>query len=236
MTSVENNAASLLSVEDLAMTFPNKAVFKNLSFTLHQGEFLSILGENGVGKTTLIRILLHQLRQTSGSVIWHPNRASVTIGYVPQFRNIDAEYPLTVRDFVGLALDHNWRPWWRHAEKQRINETIATTDLTRIARTPLGKVSGGELQKAYLAQALIRKPQLLILDESTASLDNNMKYELLNLVKRYQQETQAAVLFVTHDIPLTKTFSSHYLLMQAGGYQLGQVADLKESVLEAAHA
>ncbi len=165
-----------------------------------------------------------------------PSRAQVTIGYVPQFRNVDAEYPLTVRDFVGLALRDHHTPWWSRAEKVRLNSVLHETDLTRIARTPLGRVSGGELQKAYLAQALIRSPKLLILDESTASLDNNMKFELLDLVKQYQDETDAAVLFVTHDLPLTKKYSTNFLLMRPGQYLLGPIADLDENVLEAAHA
>lgn len=227
---------TIMTVDKLGMKFGQKTVFQGLTFTLKRGEFLSVLGENGIGKTTLIRILLQQLRPTAGEVSFLPSRSQVTIGYVPQFRNVDTEYPLTVKDFVGLALHDHLTPWWSKHEKQRLNQVLHETDLTRIAHTPLGRVSGGELQKAYLAQALIRQPQLLILDESTASLDNNMKFELLDLVKQYQQHTQAAVIFVTHDLPLTKKYSTNFLLMQPGPYQLGTIDELNETVLEAAHA
>ncbi|GEK28838.1 metal ABC transporter ATP-binding protein [Furfurilactobacillus siliginis] len=234
MTTSATN--TVLSVDQLAMAFRQKRVFHDLTFDLKQGEFLSVLGENGVGKTTLVQILLGQLRPTAGSVNYYPSRQGVTVGYVPQFRNVDAEYPLTVREFVGLALPNRLTPWWTAAERKQVASTLAMTDLTRIARTPLGRVSGGELQKAYLAQALIRQPQLLMLDESTASLDNNMKYELLELVKNYQEQTNAAVLFVTHDLPLTKQYSTNFLLMQPGQYQTGTIAELDENVVEAAHA
>lgn len=227
---------TIMTVDKLGMKFGQKTVFQGLTFTLKRGEFLSVLGENGIGKTTLIRILLQQLRPTAGEVSFLASRSQVTIGYVPQFRNVDTEYPLTVQDFVGLALHDHLTPWWSKHEKQRLNQVLHETDLTRIVHTPLGRVSGGELQKAYLAQALIRQPQFLILDESTASLDNNMKFELLDLVKQYQQQTQAAVIFVTHDLPLTKKYSTNFLLMQPGPYQLGTIDELNETVLEAAHA
>ncbi|GKT03054.1 metal ABC transporter ATP-binding protein [Furfurilactobacillus sp. WILCCON 0119] len=236
MTDKGAGATPLVSVEQLTMRFPNKTVFTDLSFQVRPGEFLSILGENGVGKTTLIRLLLGQLRPTTGQVTYLPERRAVNVGYVPQFRNVDAEYPLTVRDFVGLALPTRLVPWWSAGERAQIEHALVQTDLTKIAQTPLGKVSGGELQKAYLAQALIREPQLLILDESTASLDNNMKYELLDLVQQYQLRTQAAVVFVTHDLPLTQQYSTNFLLMEPGRYRQGDIHDLKETVLEAAHA
>ena len=87
---------SILQLKQLSFAFPDKQVLKNLNYDLKRGDFLSIVGENGVGKTTLMRLILQELKPTSGTLDFLPNRQAVPVGYVPQFRNIDAEYPLSI--------------------------------------------------------------------------------------------------------------------------------------------
>ena len=221
-------AKPILELDHLGMTFPGHPVFHDLSLTVHQGDFWSIVGENGVGKTTLMRTILHQLRPTTGQVTYYPTASAVKIGYVPQFRNIDAEYPLTIRDFVGLNLT-GWKlPWLSRAERQRVAQILDQTGLTRLADRPLGQASGGEKQKAYLAQALVEAPNLLILDESTASLDPVTKTELLDLVTTLNQRLHLTVLFVTHDIPLARKYSQHYLMLTPQGAEQGAIDQLTD--------
>ena len=102
---------------------------------------------------------------------------------------------------------------------------MAATDLTRIADRPLGMASGGEKQRAYLAQALLADPQLLILDESTASLDNEMKYDLLDLVEDFRAKG-GAVLFVTHDWALARHYGTRYLHLEVGQATSGPISEL----------
>ena len=175
---------SIVTVNDLTVAYGNHQVIDNLSFNINQGDFLVVIGENGVGKTTLVRSMLGFIKPQKGEIIISPQ---TKIGYVPQFRNIDQEYPLSIRDFIALNVQHSFLPWLRTSERQRVDEIISQTNLQKIADRPLGLASGGEKQRAYLAQALLPNPSLLILDESTASLDNEMKYELLDLVTRFQQ-------------------------------------------------
>ena len=167
---------SIVTVNDLTVAYGNHQVIDNLSFNINQGDFLVVIGENGVGKTTLVRSMLGFIKPQKGEIIISPQ---TKIGYVPQFRNIDQEYPLSIRDFIALNVQHSFLPWLRTSERQRVDEIISQTNLQKIADRPLGLASGGEKQRAYLAQALLPNPSLLILDESTASLDNEMKYELL---------------------------------------------------------
>ncbi|PIO82219.1 ABC transporter ATP-binding protein [Loigolactobacillus backii] len=219
----------ILRVNNLKVTFPNNRVFENLNFSLHKGEFLSVVGENGVGKTTLIRTILQQLKPAAGNVQFFPNRKAVTFGYVPQFRNIDEEYPLSIRDFISLNLSGIKLPWLSRKERQQVDQIIAQTNLQKIQNRPLGMASGGEKQKAYLAQALVEQPNLLILDESTASLDNVMKYELLDLVKHFNQVTQLSVIFVTHDLPLAQKYADNFLLLRPTSFKYGPIGELSEA-------
>ncbi|TDG79459.1 hypothetical protein C5L31_000726 [Secundilactobacillus malefermentans] len=201
-------------------------VLKDLNFTINQGDFLSIVGENGVGKTTLMRTILRQLKPLKGNVDYFPSAHAVNIGYVPQFRNIDSEYPLSIRDFVGLNLTGFKLPWLSRSERKRVNDMLVHTGLQDLANRPMGQASGGEKQKAYLAQALVEEPDLLILDESTASLDPVSKNELLNLVEEINQKLQVTVIFVTHDIALAKKYASKFLLLAPGTYVSGNIDEL----------
>lgn len=213
---------AVVSVEDLNVAYGNHQVISDLSFTVNEGDFMVVIGENGVGKTTLVRALLGLIKPHSGEI---DVPASNLIGYVPQFRNIDEEYPLSIRDFVSLNVKKTSFPWLSKKERAKVDWMIRMTDLTAIADRPLGLASGGEKQRAYLAQALLRSPKLLILDESTASLDNEMKYELLDLVTRFQQEN-LSVMFITHDWDLARHFGTRYLQMMPNGYSEGPINEL----------
>lgn len=219
---------SILKLNHLSFAYPDKQVFTDLNYDLKRGEFLSIVGENGVGKTTLMRMILQELRPSSGEVEFVPNRPAVEVGYVPQFRNIDAEYPLSIQDFIGLNFAKVGVPWLTHAERRRVNEILGETKLDHVRKRPLGKASGGEKQKAYLAQALLDRPNLLILDESTASLDPIAKTELLDLVKQINQEQQLTVIFVTHDIPLARRYADRYLFLSPNRYEANDISALTD--------
>lgn len=214
---------ALVSVDNVTLSYGEQPVVKDLSFEINQGDFLVMIGENGAGKTTVVRALLGELKPREGEI----SKANyLKIGYVPQFRNLPADYPLSIRDFVALNLSKSHLPWLTTKERHRLDRIIRETDLTKIQERPLGLASGGEKQRAYLAQALVDGPQLLILDESTASLDNEMKYELLNLVAKFQQNG-LSVLFITHDWDLAKRYGTRYLqLLPNGGYRLGPINEL----------
>lgn len=213
---------AVVSVENLSVAYGDHTVINDLSFTVNEGDFLVVIGENGVGKTTLVRALLGLIKPRQGAINISQN---TKIGYVPQFRNLDEEYPLSIRDFISLNLNKSIIPWPSKAERERVDRIVEITDLTRIADRPLGLASGGEKQRAYLAQALLQNPQLLILDESTASLDNEMKYELLDLVTRFQQHG-LSVMFVTHDWVLAKHYGTRFLQMMPDGYLEGSIDEL----------
>ncbi len=211
----------ILDVNDLSMRFDNKTVFKDISFKLEKGSTTALLGPNGTGKTTLIKILMGMLTPTSGSYKFADD---VKIGYVPQFRNIDSEYPLSIRAFIEL----NASLFKTKKVKEQVDQQLVETYLDKIQNTRMGEASGGQKQRAYLAQALLDHPNMIILDEATASLDPAAKEELMDLIHHLNKEHKITVLFVTHDIPLASKYMSDYLYLNKGTIRQGKMKDFKE--------
>lgn len=208
-------------MNDLSMRFDNKTVFKDISFKLEKGSTTALLGPNGTGKTTLIKTLMGMLTPTSGSYKFADD---VKIGYVPQFRNIDSEYPLSIRAFIELNA-----PLFKTKKvKEQVDQQLVETHLDKIQNTRMGEASGGQKQRAYLAQALLDHPNMIILDEATASLDPAAKEELMDLIHHLNKEHKITVLFVTHDIPLASKYMSDYLYLNKGTIRQGKMKDFKE--------
>lgn len=211
----------ILDVNDLSMRFDTKTIFQDISFSLEEGSMTALLGPNGTGKTTLIKILMGMLTATSGS---YQFSSAAKLGYVPQFRNIDAEYPLSIRSFVGLNA-----PFFKTKKvKEKIDHQLVETHLDAIADTRMGEASGGQKQRAYLAQALLDSPNMIILDEATASLDPAAREELMDLIKHLNKEHKITVLFVTHDIPLAKKYMNDYLFLNKGTIRQGKMSEFRE--------
>lgn len=210
----------ILEVENLSMRFDKKPVFTNLNFSLKKGSMTALLGPNGTGKTTLINILMNMLVPTTGSFQF---AKGVRLGYVPQFRNIDAEYPLSIEAFIGLNA-----PLIKNSEiKNAIKAQLEETNLYDIKNTRLGEASGGQKQRSYLAQALLDNPNMIILDEATASLDPMAKDELMRLIKHLNEKHNITVLFVTHDVPLAMRYMQDYLYLNQGKIEQGAMANFK---------
>lgn len=210
----------ILTVKNLTMKFDNKTIFKNLNFGLEKGSMTALLGPNGTGKTTLINILLRLLNASAGEFSFDPE---VRLGYVPQFRNIDQDYPLSIKAFVGLNA-----PLFKSKKiKAQIEQNLAETNLVSIENTRMGEASGGQKQRAYLAQALLDKPNMIILDEATASLDPMAKEELMNLIKHLNKKHGMTVLFVTHDIALAKKYMDGYLYLNHQTIEQGKMSEFE---------
>ncbi|GKQ43473.1 ABC transporter ATP-binding protein [Companilactobacillus sp. RD055328] len=216
---------------NLSKAFPDKTLFKNVNFTLEDGDFLSIIGKNGTGKTTLVKILMGLEKPTSGHIKF--NKSKLKFGYVPQFRNIETDYPLSIQSFVELNLKKTGFIFKNKKDRLRLRDALQKTGLWDLRGLRLGLASGGEKQKAYLAQAIVNNPDVLILDESTASLDGSAKEKLMELVKSLNEEQGLTIIFVTHDYLLAKKFAHKYLLFDQKQIEMKEdIASLDERVFE----
>jgi zinc/manganese transport system ATP-binding protein len=218
--------SAVVRAESLSLRFGERTLWRDLSFALPPGEFLAVLGPNGTGKTSLIRILLGLLAPTSGSVAIDgrsPAQVRNEIGYVPQQRAFDRDLPLRGRDLVGLGLDgHRWGVGLTsRADKERIATALRAVGATAYADTPVGRLSGGEQQRLRIAQALVSEPKLLLADEPLLSLDLASQRIVTELLDRHRRASGTPVVFVTHDINPILPMVDRVLYLAPGDWAIG---------------
>jgi zinc/manganese transport system ATP-binding protein len=201
------SADSIIGSKNLAAGYGDKSIWSHANFTIKRGEFVGVLGPNGAGKTTLFRLLLGLSRPRSGELTVFgsvPRRGDTRIGYVPQRRPIDDEIRLASLELVRLGISGTkWGIGWPSQvarERDQAMEALRAVQAEELAERPLGVLSGGELQRVFLAQALVGQPELLLLDEPLANLDIRREYELVHLISSVARAQNVAVLLIAHDI------------------------------------
>lgn len=190
-----------------------RIIWSQVNLRVPDGEFIAVLGPNGAGKSTLIKAALGLIGLSAGSVtvLGRPaGQPGREIGYLPQRRNFDASLRVRGVDIVGLGSDgERWGvplPWGtkflpsRRAASQRVREVIELVGATAYAARPIGQVSGGEQQRLLLAQALVRRPRLLVLDEPLDSLDLPSQASVAGLISRICRDHAVTVILVAHDV------------------------------------
>jgi len=209
----------------------DRKIQENMSFSLAQGEFVALLGPNGAGKSTLLKLLLGLLRPASGEVLVlgsPPRTGNQDIGYLPQFLNLESMNTLRARDVVGFGLDgHRWGIGLPNRNRERaLDEVLQEVDALTFADAAFDELSGGERQRLFLAQALVSKPRLLLLDEPLASLDIAHTQEVIALITKVCRARNITVLLVTHDVnPLLPSIDK-VLYLANGQSALGRPDDV----------
>ncbi|WP_051298164.1 metal ABC transporter ATP-binding protein [Brevibacterium album] len=221
-----DNSAPVLELDDAELRFGDRVVWHHLSLAVEAGEFVAVLGPNGTGKTSLLKVLLgqNQLRTGTARVGGHPVRAGDgDIGYIPQQRGLDRATPMRGRDLVRMGLDgHRWGPGlFSRRRRARVDELLTAVGAESYANAPAGLLSGGELQRLRVAQALVGEPKLLLCDEPLLSLDMNHQKRVAALIDEMRRERGTAVLFVTHEINPILPYVDRVLYLAGGHYRVG---------------
>lgn len=189
-------------IEALGITFgyDAEAVLQDVDLTVHRDDFLAILGPNGGGKTTLVKVLLGLLEPWAGTVRRHTSGRGGALGYVPQFAEFDRHFPLRVEELVRLGRLGLRGPRRRYTREDReaVAGVLAELGLARVAGSPIERLSGGQLQRALIARALVSEPEVLFLDEPLASVDAESREVLLETLRRLGERIPVVV--VTHDL------------------------------------
>jgi zinc/manganese transport system ATP-binding protein len=224
-------AANVLRVAGVSVSLSGRQILDDVSFAVGPGEFTGLIGPNGAGKTTLIRVILGLQRTTTGSVevAGQPHlRRGRSVGYVPQKVLLDPDLPMRARDLVALGADgHRFGiPVPSRARKDAVAEMLHAVDADRFADTRVGLLSGGEQQRVLIAQALISRPKLLLLDEPLANLDLRSSQEIISLLARIARQQQVAVLLSAHEMNPLLPVMDRVVYLAAGRAASGTTAEV----------
>ena len=192
----------VVTVKELSVILGGTKILDGLSLNVQEGEFLGIVGPNGGGKTTLLRVILGLQKPTTGSVNVFGNDPIVSrsrIGYVPQHLFFDRDFPVTVGETALMGRVSRKGLFMRYGREDRAlaDQALETVGMTDLKKRQVGKLSGGELQRLLIARALAAQPELLLLDEPTASIDPEMKTTIYDLLDNLTQSV--TIILVTHD-------------------------------------
>jgi len=204
MTSVQSSnqpIETLVRARKLTVQDAGQVILEEIDFQIHDGEIVTIVGPNGSGKTTLLKALVGARRPQSGDL---QHRNDLRVGYMPQNLAIDRSMPLTADGFMKLA--------GSYSRKDR-RAALAQAEISDLAQSQLADLSGGELQRVLLARALLRQPNLLVLDEPTQGLDQPGEAAFYNLIERVRRETGTAVLMVSHDLHVVMSTSDRVICL-----------------------
>lgn len=220
------------------LAFGDRVLWDHLDLTVRAGEFIAVLGPNGTGKTSLLKVLLGQLPLTAGTATVDGQRVvagSRRIGYVPQHRAIEPGLSLRGQDLVGLGYDGDrWgvaslRRAGRSTKRVAVQRALGHVNAAHLAGVPVGVMSGGELQRVRIAQALVTDPVLLLCDEPLLNLDPANARLVSALIDQRRRETDTAVLFVTHEVNPVLPYVDRMLYLVDGRFRVGTVEEVMTS-------
>lgn len=222
--------APVLEVTDLTVSLGGRIVLDNVAFVLARGSVAGLIGPNGAGKTTLLKTILGFVTAQSGSLRRSTGngRGTARIGYVPQKIDLDADMPLRARDLVGLGLDGSRLGFPLPSRKRRalVDEALEAVGAAQFADKRVGRLSGGEQQRVLIAHAVIRQPDLLLLDEPLANLDLRSEHEIVDLVAALARRRGIASLVSTHDVNPLLGVMDQVVYLAAGKSACGRVDEV----------
>ncbi len=192
-----------IKFDHVNFAYQEAPIIADASFTVVPGEFVGIIGPNGGGKTTLLRLIMGFLAPSSGLIQVYgatPSHAQKHLGYVPQTIRFDKQFPISVLELVlgGLLSRLPWYGFFSKQDVEKARQSLETVGLADMEKRPFGTLSGGQAQRALIARALVGDPELLLLDEPTANVDTRVEMEVYELLKRLQGKM--TILMVTHNL------------------------------------
>ncbi len=194
-------AEPLLTVENVNFAIRGNPILLDVDLRVTAGEIVALIGPNGAGKSTLVRIVLGLLRPDSGQVRLKPE---LRVGYMPQRLTVADTLPLTVQRFVTLGTP---------APRERVRTALTEVGAAHVLDAPVQAISGGELQRVLLARALLREPDLLVLDEPIQGVDLNGQYELYDLISGLRRQRGCGILMVSHELHLVMAATDHVICL-----------------------
>ena len=193
----------IIRIEHLSAGYDQKEVLHDINLTIYSDDYLGIIGPNGGGKTTLMRLILGLKKPTEGSIRFYKDNKEVkeiTMGYLPQYNDLDKQFPISVYEVVlsGLSKSKGLFARYTQAQHQQVLDTLNRMQLTDLKDRHIGALSGGQLQRVLLARAIVSKPDVVILDEPNPYIDRRFQKQMYEMLEQINKE--CAIVIVSHDI------------------------------------
>lgn len=191
-----------LRCENISVGYEDGIVVSDVSFELNRGDYVCIVGENGAGKSSLLKGILGLAKIQGGKLEYGDGMSRADVGYLPQQKDYQKNFPATVKEVVmsGFLNKMGLRPYYNRAEKAKAMEILSDFGMADYVRASFGSLSGGQKQRVLLARAMCATDKLLLLDEPTTGLDPVATEELYELLKRLNREKKTTILMVSHDL------------------------------------
>lgn len=221
----------IIEATHLTLAYGEVEVLRRFSANIQSGEFIGVFGPNGAGKSTFLRAILGLVLPVSGKLLVLealPRRGNPSIGYLPQSRGAGSLHQLTGYTLLASALNaHRWGlPWLNSAEKAHIHEILTLVEGEHLAFRPFAELSGGERQRLLLAQSLLGKPKILLLDEPLNNLDPYYQEIIIELIQKVAHQLEMTVLLAAHDMNPLLGVMDRVLYMVDGNTRLGKVDEV----------
>ncbi len=207
------NNDKIIELRNVTMRHNDNIVLRDINLSINRGDFWAITGPNGGGKTTLLRIILHLLKPSEGSVTYFSNgipSKDIRFGYLPQKNMIDSRFPITVNEVISLGLN-NRKKILSDKQLQLITDTIKLVGLESHTNAGLGQLSGGQLQRTLLARAIISKPEVLVLDEPLSYIDKQFEHRIYDIIQNLASTT--TILLVSHEMSTIASMANKHIIV-----------------------
>lgn len=209
----------LLTLSHVAASYDGKRVLTDVSMTVAKTDFWGIVGPNGGGKTTLVRLMLGLKQPDEGVVTYYHNgnpTHHIAIGYLPQYSHIDRQFPISVREVVLSGLSNQKRLLQPYTTQHHsmVDETLQRLDLTTLANRHIAALSGGQLQRVLLARAIVAKPDILVLDEPNTYMDRHFQRDMYAVL--HELNNECAIVIVSHDEEAVRAHTKQVAFVNRG--------------------
>lgn len=205
---MKNEDQILIELKDISAGYSGEIVLNSVNFKIREHDFIGIIGPNGGGKTTLIKVILGLLKPSNGEVLNNLKgiNSNWSIGYLPQVNYIDKKFPISVLDVVlsGFMKKEKLISSFTKIEKQHALSLMENMGIIHLKKKPIGELSGGQQQRVFLTRAVVSSPELLILDEPNTYVDNRFESELYKKLKELNKSM--AILIISHDAGMISTY------------------------------
>jgi zinc/manganese transport system ATP-binding protein len=234
MSEMTKHQKPVLSISNATLAYGSKVLWSNLNLEVQAHEFIAVIGSNGSGKTSLLRAILGQEQLNAGTILFDGKpvtKGHPKIGYIPQNRAVDGQVPLRAKDLLRFGLDGSrWGLGFASRSiARRVKLTLKAVEAEAFANKSIGELSGGEIQRLRVGQAMIGEPKLILADEPLSALDLHQQANVAQLLDSERREHNAAVLFVTHDVNPILGMVDRVLYLANGQFLIGSPDEVLRS-------